>query len=178
MRKKLSQQKGMTLIEMLCAVVLVVVMSALVATGIGLAVNTMDNYVTLSEARVLCSTLATKVYDTMHDELTGYSFTTDAEAFEAAEDSSLALFVARDRAEGNVYYNATDGRGELFLQCGDGQPVKLLPSNTYPANAEAGIEITGVKGNYQVKIKIYNAQGTVISHSYFDVILTEPSATE
>ena len=55
--KKLRSQRGATLTEMLCAVLIVVLISALLVVGIRFAGRTYNSSMKLSEAQELCSTL-------------------------------------------------------------------------------------------------------------------------
>ena len=54
---------GMTLMELLCALAVVLLVSAGMVLGVSLAVRSYERSVTNSEAQVLCSTLQTIVND-------------------------------------------------------------------------------------------------------------------
>lgn len=55
--------KGFTLVEMLCTIVIILLISALVVTGVQLGVRSYHRSVSDSEAQVLCSTLTTAISD-------------------------------------------------------------------------------------------------------------------
>ena len=140
MKQKLKNNKGMTLMEMLCTVVIVVIMSALLVTGMALASNTLAASVTASEARVLCDTLTTKLCTCIDQD--GY-------------DASYLTVVE---------FNDEDATPVAAGQCGElrWRDNKLVPDKTYPAMA--GVIVTditedadsGENANVTLKLSVCN----------------------
>lgn len=61
--KKLRNQNGLTLTEMLCTVIIVLLFSSLVAVGANAAVRSFRISMADSQAQELCSTLTTAISD-------------------------------------------------------------------------------------------------------------------
>lgn len=61
--KKLRNQNGLTLTEMLCTVIIVLLFSSLVAVGANVAVRSFRISMADSQAQELCSTLTTAISD-------------------------------------------------------------------------------------------------------------------
>ena len=61
--KKLRSQSGMTLTEMLCALVVLMLISSLLAVGVRFAVQTYRTSMADSQAQMLCSTVTTAIAD-------------------------------------------------------------------------------------------------------------------
>ena len=60
---KLRDQRGMTLTELLCTIIVMLMVSALMAVGVGFSVRTYRSSMQRSEAQVLASTLTTAISD-------------------------------------------------------------------------------------------------------------------
>lgn len=60
---KLKDKKGLTLVEMLCTVAILVLVSMVMVLGVQLGVRSYAKSVSYSEAQVLCSTLTTTISD-------------------------------------------------------------------------------------------------------------------
>ena len=61
--KKLKNSRGFTMTELLCAVVVVLLLSALLVVGIRFSSSTYTNSTRMSEAQLLCSTLTANISD-------------------------------------------------------------------------------------------------------------------
>lgn len=61
--KKIKNRKAFTLVEMLCVIIVIVLMTAVFAAAINLAVESYDNSVMRSENELLTSTLMTVISD-------------------------------------------------------------------------------------------------------------------
>lgn len=60
---KLRDRRGFTLTELLCAVLIVLLVSALLTVGVRFAGRTYNSSMQLSEAQELCSTLTSVISD-------------------------------------------------------------------------------------------------------------------
>lgn len=120
---------GMTLMELLCALAVVLLVSAGMVLGVSLAVRSYERSVTNSEAQVLCSTLQTIVNDELR-----YAGTLEY------ENDRVVGFFSQEHANADSKYSrfTTDSDGRVLL---GGQ--KLLPNNAYPHGLRASVELTG-----------------------------------
>ena len=102
MRKKLKGEGGLSLVELLCAVVILILLGLLLNTGLQMAVSTCRSIVARSELELLLSTAV----DALADELrcardvsgSGTGFTYTSGSFGA--DTSLAVEEGQIMAKG------------------------------------------------------------------------------
>lgn len=120
---------GMTLVELLCALAVVLLVSAGMVLGVSLAVRSYERSVAGSEAQVLCSTLETIVSDELR-----YAGT-----LERDESDKVIGFFSQNHPDANLQHSrfTTDDEGRVLL---GGQ--KLLPNNAYPHGLWASVELT------------------------------------
>lgn len=138
---------GMTLMELLCALAVVLLVSAGMVLGVSLAVRSYERSVTNSEAQVLCSTLQTIVNDELR-----YAGTLEY------ENDRVVGFFSQEHANADSKYSrfTTDSDGRVLL---GGQ--KLLPNNAYPHGLRAAVELT----DYDKATRIFTAVVTVTNRS-------------
>lgn len=127
-------KKGFTLVELLCTIVILLLVSAAVNVGIHLAVQNYASSITNSEAHVLCGTVG----DLVCDELRfGSDYTWEEEGL---------IFTSRNIANrkfvvenGQVFLSYSDAAlsGDLTLK-----PEKLLPSKAYPNGLSVDLTLT------------------------------------
>ena len=127
---------GMTLVELLCALAVVLLVS--------LAVRSYERSVAGSEAQVLCSTLETIVSDELR-----YAGT-----LEYDESGKVVGFFSQNHPDANLQHSrfTTDDEGRVLL---GGQ--KLLPNNAYPHGLRASVELK----DYNEGKRIFTAVITV-----------------
>lgn len=149
---------GFTLVEMLCAIVVLILVSMLMAVGVRLGVESYVTSVSASEAQVLCSTLRTTVSDELR-----YSGT-------VVSDSSGIRFFSR--THGN---EAGDSKEVGFSQDENGRVTlggtKLLPNKAYPYGLQATVELTAYdesNGIFHVAVEV-TRNGHVLSEATFEV---------
>ena len=135
---------GMTLVELLCALAVVLLVSAGMVLGVSLAVRSYERSVAGSEAQVLCSTLETIVSDELR-----YAGT-----LERDESGKVIGFFSQNHPDANLQHSrfTTDDEGRVLL---GGQ--KLLPNNAYPHGLRASVELT----EYNTDDRIFTAVITV-----------------
>ena len=154
--------KGFTLVEMLCTIVIILLISALVVTGVQLGVRSYHRSISDSEAQVLCSTLTTAISDelryagTVH--LTGESKTYDMTQFS--------------------FFSQRYGDNAAFTVNSDGQVLlsgnKLIPSKAYAygARARLAIEYDPNEGRFTVTLSIYDREDSrELTNNAFEVKL-------
>ena len=135
---------GMTLVELLCALAVVLLVSAGMVLGVSLAVRSYERSVAGSEAQVLCSTLETIVSDELR-----YAGT-----LEYDESGKVVGFFSQNHPDANLQHSrfTTDDEGRVLL---GGQ--KLLPNNAYPHGLRASVELK----DYNEGKRIFTAVITV-----------------
>lgn len=84
---KLRDRRGFTLTELLCAVLIVLLVSALLTVGVRFAGRTYNSSMQLSEAQELCSTLTSVI----SDKLRFCGTVTPGAAFQVNADGQLTL---------------------------------------------------------------------------------------
>lgn len=130
--KKLRNQNGLTLTEMLCTVIIVLLFSGLVAVGTNAAVRSFRVSMADSQAQELCSTLTTAISDKLR------YCTVEADA----------VFI---QGVGYVYRSAdkiftVNDRGQVYL--GEN---KFLGAYAYPE----GLKVQGFSVSYDATKRIF-----------------------
>lgn len=153
---------GFTLVELLCTIVVLLLITALMVTGIQLAVRTLRKSVTASESQVLCSTLKTIVSDELR-----YSGTT------LQTEDGIAFF-SQNYGESVSFTTDEDGR---VLLGGN----KVLPAKSYPDGMQASVMIRDYQSQtriFNVSIVVSDRDGSVLAEADFQVKqLNEPVET-
>ena len=127
-------KKGFTLVELLCTIVILLLVSAAVNVGIHLAVQNYASSITNSEAHVLCGTVG----DLVCDELrfgSDYTWEEEGLIFTSRNIASRKFVVEN----GQVFLSYSDAAlsGDLTLK-----PEKLLPSKAYPNGLSVDLTLT------------------------------------
>lgn len=151
--KKLRNQNGLTLTEMLCTVIIVLLFSSLVAVGANAAVRSFRISMADSQAQELCSTLTTAV----SDKLRYCTVETDA------------VFI---QGVGYVYRSAdkiftVNDRGQVYL--GEN---KFLGAYAYPEGLKVkdfSVEYNGTERVFTVKFQIEDRRETKLAEADFQV---------
>lgn len=168
-KQKFRSQKGFTLVEMLCTIIVLLLVSALMVTGIRLAAKTLRKSVMDSESYMLCTTLRTLVSDELR--YCGTIDTTDA-------DTGVKFF-SQNYGE-NCYFSVNDD-GHVVLVDSDGESNKILTSNSYPYGMMATVAINKYDSTtriFNVTVTVTDSDGGELSSSTFDAKqLNEPAAT-
>ena len=90
---KLRDRRGFTLTELLCAVLIVLLVSALLTVGVRFAGRTYNSSMQLSEAQELCSSLTSVISDKLRfcGTVTPGSVEGEGAAFQVDADGQLTL---------------------------------------------------------------------------------------
>lgn len=151
MRKKLSSESGLTLVEMLCAVVILILLGLLLNTGLQMAVSTYRAIVAQSEAELLLSTAV----DALADDLryardvsgSGTGFTYFSDSFGA----NTALEV-EDKEEDENY-------GQIKAN-----GMRLLPDGAYGLNGAylvKDMKISYTQPNFTIELTVATKDGKI-----------------
>lgn len=122
---KLKDKKGLTLVEMLCTVAILVLVSIVMVLGVQLGVRSYEKSVSYSEAQVLCSTLTT----TISDELR-YSGTLKVDG-----SGNVTGFFSQQFGSGDYTAFTTTPEGHVQLGGKD-----ILPAKAYPYGIKAEVK--------------------------------------
>ena len=148
--KKLRSQSGMTLTEMLCALVVLMLISSLLAVGVRFAVQTYRTSMADSQAQMLCSTVTTAIADKLRycsgvTSAGGKVFIKDIGSVESDEQGS--------------FFQVDEDTGQIVMQS-DSEKKQLLGAKSYPR----GLKIRELKVAFST-----DTAGTVLASSCFDV---------
>lgn len=151
-----KRKRGLTLVEMLCTIVTLLLMAMLMTTGVKLAADTFTKTISSSHARVLCSNLQTVASDELR-------FTPSVQL--DAQGKVTRFYSGNFSREVNF---STDEDGHVRL--GDDA---ILSANAYPYGLRASVTIDAYdKENrvFTVTICVENAEKTATLASVtFDV---------
>lgn len=143
---KQKKRAGMTLVELLCALAVLLLVSACMVLGVSLAVKSYERSVTHSEAQILCSTLQATVSDELRYSGTLYY-----------RGGQLVGFFSQDHGGEDAQDGfQTDENGHILLGGG-----KLLPKKAYPHGLRASVDLTG----YDAAARIFSVTVTVTDRS-------------
>lgn len=149
--KKLRNKGGFTLVEMLCALLVLVLASAAMIMEISFATRTYKESMDVSNAQVLCSTLSAT----------------------AGEELRYADGTPTTDVSGNLQFSSIHYGSAAFSQDENGQvklgEEKILSPAAYPNGLKGSVELS-YKGNaYTVSIKVTSAGGAELAKNTFVV---------
>ena len=152
--KKLRNQNGLTLTEMLCTVIIVLLFSSLVAVGANAAVRSFRISMADSQAQELCSTLTTAI----SDKLRYCTVETDAVFIQGVgyvKGPAKDIFKV-DLASGQVYLGEN----------------KFLGAYAYPEGLKVkdfSVEYNDTERVFTVKFQIKDRRDTKLAEADFQV---------
>lgn len=150
--KKLRNQNGLTLTEMLCTVIIVLLFSSLAAVGANAAVRSFRISMADSQAQELCSTLTTAI----SDKLRYCTVETDAVFIQGVG------YVYRPA---NEIFTVKSDSGQVYL--GEN---KFLGAYAYPEGLKVqGFSVTYKENVFTVQFQIKDRRGTKLAEAYFQV---------
>ena len=151
--KKLRNQNGLTLTEMLCTVIIVLLFSSLVAVGANAAVRSFRISMADSQAQELCSTLTTAI----SDKLRYCTVETDAVFIQGVgyvKGPAKDIFTVND--SGQVYLGEN----------------KFLGAYAYPEGLKVqdfSVKYDGTKRIFTVAFQIKDRRDTKLAEADFQV---------
>lgn len=158
MKRKLRSERGLTLVEMLCAVAVLMLLALMLNTGLQMAMGSYRDLTAQSEAQMLLSTLS----DALADDLR-YARNVEADA-----DKKLIKY------DSDSYGSDPHGVGD-FLKIDSGQVLangkRVLPSGAYGNGAYKvqQMDVSYDSGFFKVELKVEQANGTVSAETEFTV---------
>ena len=151
--KKLRNQNGLTLTEMLCTVIIVLLFSSLVAVGANAAVRSFRISMADSQAQELCSTLTTAISDKLRYCTVEADNTVFIQGVGYVEGQAEDIFKV-DLVSGQVYLGGK----------------KFLGTYAYPE----GLKVKEFSGTYKenvftVQFQIKDGRDTKLAEANFQV---------
>lgn len=172
MAHKLRDSRGLTLIEMLCAVVILILLGLLINTGLNMAVKSYRDITAQSELELLLSTISDALADDLRYakqvETNGDGTLKEyhSETYNTTESQTTTL---------SVKYTDGDGHyGQLYAN-----EYRLLSSGAYGNGAyivpENGLKITFDHGLFTIDLTVCQREGTLSAHTEFTVRCLNPN---
>ncbi len=158
MKKKLRSSKGMTLTELLVALMIVALIGVALTTGVNSAVKVYRDSTRLYEAETLCGTILTSLEDE-------FRFGRDIRRQTTGSDTEV-LFDSQ--TFGNDVKVLVDAEGKITIGPAEGSSLPLLNSKAYTSGLKVlkekcRIDYSG--GKVTVKIAVGSeAAGTCVEH--------------
>ena len=153
---------GFTLVEMLCAIVVLILVSMLMVTGVRLGVDSYAKSVSYSEAQVLCSTLKTTVSDELR-----YSGSVLLDADDKVTPKGFFSQTYTNQTNPNQFPGFSQDENGRVLLGGN----KLLPNKSYPYGLKASVTLERYDKTtrvFHVKITVTRTTQT-LAETEFDV---------
>lgn len=145
---------GLTLVELLCTIVIMLLVSVGMVEGVNLAVKNYKKSLLSSESQVLCSTLTNLVSDELRYSGAVYW------------DQSPIAFFSRTYGDKCAFDQNADGQVTL----GD---EKLLPSKAYHLGMKASVTLEKKQDDrddlFTVTIVVTDSSGAELAKNEFDV---------
>ena len=151
--KKLRNQNGLTLTEMLCTVIIVLLFSSLVAVGANAAVRSFRISMADSQAQELCSTLTTAISDKLR--------------YCTVETNNTVFIQGVGYVEATADKIFTADSGQVYL--GEN---KFLGAYAYPEGLKVkdfSVEYNGTERVFTVKFQIEDRRETKLAEADFQV---------
>ena len=155
--KKLRNQKGLTMVELLATVVIVLLFSGLAAVGADAGVRSFRTSMADSQAQELCSTLTTALSDKLR-----YCTVDTAGQKIFFQDLGYVNYPSNDPV--SVFTVNNDGQLELGGK-------RFLGKAAYPEGVKIGNDFSiEFKDNiFTVRFRIINREGTAMASAGFQV---------
>ena len=151
--KKLRNQNGLTLTEMLCTVIIVLLFSSLVAVGANAAVRSFRISMADSQAQELCSTLTTAISDKLR--------------YCTVETDNTVFIQGVGYVEATADKIFTADSGQVYLG-----GKKFLGAYAYPEDLKVkdfSVKYDGTKRIFTVAFQIKDRRDTKLAEANFQV---------
>lgn len=149
--KKLRNQNGLTLTEMLCTVIIVLLFSSLVAVGANAAVRSFRISMADSQAQELCSTLTTAISDKLR--------------YCTVEADNTVFIQGVGYVKGPAKDIFTADSGQVYLG-----GKKFLGAYAYPEGLKVqGFSVTYEENVFTVQFQIKDRRDTKLAEANFQV---------
>ena len=168
---KNKKTAGLTLTEMLCCVVIMLLVSIGMVNGVSLAVRNYQSSLMASESQLLCSTIS--------------SLVTDELRYAGAVDWGKDPIQFGSPSYGRCFFSQNDEKQVTLNTVSDagidtGKSYKLLPSRAYHFGMEAEVTLKQKQkenspNTFSVTIVVSAPNGAELAKSQFDVEQLNPT---
>lgn len=168
---KNKKTAGLTLTEMLCCVVIMLLVSIGMVNGVSLAVRNYQSSLMASESQLLCSTIS--------------SLVTDELRYAGAVDWNAEPIQFGSPSYGRCYFSQNEKKQVTLNTVSDagidtGKSYKLLPSRAYHFGMEAEVTLKQKQkenspNTFSVTIVVSAPNGAELAKSQFDVEQLNPT---
>lgn len=171
MRGKVKDSQGFSLVEMLCATVILVLLGLMINTGLNLAVKSYQDITAQSEVELLLSTLTDALTDELH-------YARDIKL----EDGAIHFHSHRYNYSGNTYTEILVKDGKLYAGSYQMVPDGAYSHGTYEipekdAEGDPGLKIEYKGGLFTVDLTVQQAGGGISASTQFTVRCLNPNTT-
>ena len=153
---RLRNNKGMSIVELLSAIAVMLVVTVVLVTGVRLGVKAYTKSVSMSEAQILCTTLTTAVSDELR-----YAGTVHID-----ESGSVGFFsqnVGGDSQTGSSF--TSDKNGYVLLG-----ETPILSKSSYPYGLKAEVTVTMNSNRvFKAKVTVKSKNDIELSGNEFEV---------
>lgn len=173
MKRKLRSEGGLTLVELLCTVVILMLLGLMLNTGLQMAMRSYQDMTAQSEVQMLLSTLS----DALADDL---RYATDVDTDDAGNLKTYSSDSYGSSSSLTIDNGQVMANGKRVLPAGAyGNGAYKLADDDKDGNGCAdGLEITYADGLFKVKLKVEQTNGTVSAGTEFTVrCLNRPKAS-
>ncbi len=150
MKKKVRSSKGMTLTELLVALMIVALIGAALTVGVNSAVNVYRDSTRLYEAETLCGTILTSLEDE-------FRFGRNIRNQTVGSDTEV-LFDSQ--TFGNNVKVIVDGNGKIMIGPAEDSSYQLLNNKAYTSGLKV-LKDTATKDNYDISYDASTKQITI-----------------
>ena len=202
--KKLKQNNGFTLSELLIATLILLLVSGMLVTCIHLGLKQLYKQTQESEAQILCTTLSTAIQDELsYAGNVETETTSDGEFVSFSKESKkVGFYIASETTDDNPenfkYKAVTDqdsisgednNLGKIYIRSVDtSNPSDIFTyglvstgayniENSGYGSLQAGMKLTKTDGGFKVRVEVYNGQETPELLSYKDFYVGRISAS-
>lgn len=152
MKRKLKSSRGLSLVETLCAVLILILLGLMVNTGLNMALNSYREITAQAEAELLLSTLA----DALADDLR-YARDVKVETVDGKEVVSYNSD-SYNGENGHASFRVDEKTGQLLAN-----DLRVLPEGVYGNGAYrvSDFKLTYADGVFQLVLEIQQAEGDI-----------------
>lgn len=168
MRRKLAGREGLTLVELLAAVVILILLGLILNTGIQLAMDSYRTMIAQSETELLLSTLA----DTLADDLRF------AEDVTATAEKKLDSYFSDSYGEGT---RLRLENGKVYADGGGNTGMRVLPDGAYGLNGRYEVDVMeiGYKDRvFTLTLSVKEKDGSIRAETELAVRCLNPEKKE
>lgn len=168
---KKMNNKGFTLVETLCAIVMMILVTAIIVGGLQFTTNNFSKLMSVSEAQVMSKTLSTAIADELR-----YASDIKSDQYSNYKGDKVVTYKNTNYGSDNDTFDPfidVDKEGHIVVIENDKieNSTKIVSDKVYTYGNTANVEISysEEKCIFSVKLEIKNSNGDVLKTTNFDV---------